>query len=84
MAAKRPRRNVPVVKGLAAKRPIPLLDSGANRVFVGSAGWRKLRALGFQLHSTGVDDCTGVDSCTLASASKISCIGAVNVPVTLE
>jgi hypothetical protein len=55
-----------------------LLDSGANRVFVGSAGWQKLRALGFQLHSTRID------SCTLASASEISCIGAVNVPVTLE
>jgi hypothetical protein len=34
--------------------------------------------LGFQLHSTRID------SCTLASASEISCIGAVNVPVTLE
>jgi hypothetical protein len=32
-----------------------LLYSEANRVFVGSAGWRKLRALGFQSHSTRVE-----------------------------
>jgi hypothetical protein len=55
-----------------------LLDSGANRVFVGLTGWDKLRALGFKLHPTGIE------CCTLASASEINCIGAVNVPLMLE
>jgi hypothetical protein len=57
---------------------VALLDSGASRVFVGLAGWGKLRALGFDMHPTEVE------CCTLASASETACIGAVNVPVTLE
>jgi hypothetical protein len=55
-----------------------LLDSGANRVFIGLTRWEKLRALSFRLHPTGVK------CCTLASASEINCIGAVNVPLMLE
>jgi hypothetical protein len=47
-------------------------------VFVGLAGWRKLKALGFEMHPTEVE------CCTLAAASETACIGAVNVPVTLE
>jgi hypothetical protein len=47
-------------------------------VFVGLVGWRKLRALGFEMHPVEVE------CCILASASETACIGTVNVPVTLE
>lgn len=55
-----------------------LLDSGANKVFLGGSGWSLVKNLGFELLKTDVS------SCVLGDNSQLSCIGEVNLPLKLK
>lgn len=55
-----------------------LLDSGANRIFVGSGGWEKLKNLGLTLNTNRKT------TCTVASDDTCECIGIVSVPFQLR
>lgn len=55
-----------------------LLDSGANRTFVGMKGWNRLRDLGVKL------DTTNKTSCTVANNVNCVCLGTVSVPVNVQ
>lgn len=55
-----------------------LLDSGANKVFVGSKGWDRLKSLGVKL------DVNGKTICTIANDSSCQCLGIASVPVKVK
>lgn len=55
-----------------------LLDSGANKIFVGSKGWEKLKCLGVVL------DKNRRTTCTVASDDTCVCIGIISVPFQLR
>ena len=55
-----------------------LLDSGANRIFVGSLGWEKLKSLGLDL------DRSRSTTCTVASNETCECIGIVSAPIQVR
>lgn len=55
-----------------------LLDSGANKIFVGSTGWEKLRYFGLVL------DKDRRTTCTVASEDTCECIGIVSLPIQLR
>lgn len=55
-----------------------LLDSGANKNFVGEKGWNKLKNLGVNL------DPNRTASCTVANNDTCLCIGIVCVPVRVR
>lgn len=55
-----------------------LLDSGANKVFVGSKGWEKLKHLGFHI------DPHRKASCVVANNDSCICLGIISVPIKLR
>lgn len=55
-----------------------LLDSGANKTFVGESGWKILQSLGVKL------DLDKRVACTVATNDSCECIGVITVPVRLR
>lgn len=55
-----------------------LLDSGANNIFLGASGWKIFQRLGMQLLKTKTS------GCVLGDASKVECIGEINLPIKLR
>lgn len=55
-----------------------LLDSGANKVFVGNQGWHKLLNLGFKV------DPNKSATCTVANNESCKCLGIISVPFRLR